>query len=196
MQKRGDAVKKAMLSAASQSFHEEGYRSASVDSIAQRAGVSKATVYSHFKSKEGLFRAVVEELVSPILEHLPPPRPVDDVREELIRFAETLSKFLLSPEKVEWDRMMVATAKRFPQLANNYFEAGPAQGMRRLAAFLSAQDEAGSLVVSDPEFSTELLCGMLFGTRILRNLVCNQQSTLDRPRIEKVIDAFLKVHAP
>ena len=91
---------------------------------------------------------------------------------------------------------MVATAKRFPQLANNYFEAGPARGMSRLAAFLSAQHEAGSLTVTDPEFSTELLCGMLFGTRILKNLVCNQQTTLDRSRIEKVIDAFLKVHAP
>ena len=49
----------AILSAASQLFLELGFERATVDRIAQAAGVSKLTVYSHFADKEGLFVALI-----------------------------------------------------------------------------------------------------------------------------------------
>lgn len=196
MQKRGTAVKKVIVEAAAQSFRNEGYRATSVDSIARKAGVSKATVYSHFTNKDGLFRATVQEIIGPILELLPAARPVADVREELVRFAENFSAALMTPEKAEWDRMIISTAKKFPELAESYFKSGPARGMNHLARFLEAQNQEGKLEIKDPEFSAELLCGMLFGTRILRNLICPDRKPFDRHKIEMIIDAFVKVHTP
>lgn len=195
MQKRGEAVKKVIVEAASQLFREDGFRAASVDTIARRAGVSKATVYSHFKNKEGLFKATVTDFVTPILARLPEPKPVEDVRTELIKFAEAISQVLMTPEKVEWDRMMVGTAKKFPELARDYFEAGPQQAFGRVAEFLKAQEKAGTLTVPDPDFSAEMLCGMLFGSRLMRNLIAAQPSPPDRIRLHKTVDAFLKVHS-
>lgn len=53
----------ALLDAAAQVFATHGYVGASVDRIAQRAGLSKGTFYWHFASKEELFLALVEERI-------------------------------------------------------------------------------------------------------------------------------------
>ena len=55
-----------VLRAATTAFTLDGYR-ASIDRIARRAGVAKQTVYSHFPSKEELFKAVVRMALSPRL---------------------------------------------------------------------------------------------------------------------------------
>lgn len=49
-----------MYQAALDEFSQQGFHIASVDAIALRAGVSKATLYSHFKTKEKLFIEVFE----------------------------------------------------------------------------------------------------------------------------------------
>src|SRR4051794_20508367 len=53
----------ALLAAAIEVFAERGYRDASVDEIAARAGYSKGAIYFHFSGKEDLFFALLEERV-------------------------------------------------------------------------------------------------------------------------------------
>jgi TetR/AcrR family transcriptional regulator of autoinduction and epiphytic fitness len=47
-----------------QEFLKHGYAGTSMDKVALSAGVSKATVYSHFQDKEGLFKVLIENLAS------------------------------------------------------------------------------------------------------------------------------------
>ncbi|WEV25420.1 TetR/AcrR family transcriptional regulator [Streptomyces sp. 71268] len=54
------AKREAILQAAVEIFLREGYDRASVDAIAEEAGVSKQTIYNHFGGKERLFLAAVE----------------------------------------------------------------------------------------------------------------------------------------
>lgn len=49
-----------ILSAARQEFGQRGYAGGRVDRIARRAGVNKQLIFYYFRSKAGLFRAVVE----------------------------------------------------------------------------------------------------------------------------------------
>src|SRR5262245_10021020 len=49
-----------LLAVARAVFAQRGYEVASVDEIAQAAGVSKPIIYEHFGSKDGLHAAVVE----------------------------------------------------------------------------------------------------------------------------------------
>src|SRR3954454_512650 len=58
---REEAVGKAaiVLRAARRAFLAAGFGAVSMDAIAREAGVSKATVYAHFGSKEELFGAVI-----------------------------------------------------------------------------------------------------------------------------------------
>ncbi len=64
--KNRDKSKKreAILNGAIDVFISDGYELASMDKIAETAGVSKRTVYNHFGSKENLFQAVVEDFLS------------------------------------------------------------------------------------------------------------------------------------
>jgi AcrR family transcriptional regulator len=54
-----------ILDAALACFVERGFAATRLDDVARRAGVTKGTVYLYFRSKQDLFRAVVEELVVP-----------------------------------------------------------------------------------------------------------------------------------
>jgi AcrR family transcriptional regulator len=77
---RSDAARNLakILEAARSTFYEEGI-DASVETIAQRAGVGMGTLYRRFPTKESLIEAVVDELLQEVLavatealENLPP----------------------------------------------------------------------------------------------------------------------------
>jgi AcrR family transcriptional regulator len=51
-----------ILQGALPEFLKSGYACTSMDKVAQAAGVSKQTLYSHFSDKEGLFTALVEHM--------------------------------------------------------------------------------------------------------------------------------------
>jgi AcrR family transcriptional regulator len=50
-----------MLAVAERAFARRGYHAASVDAIAEGAGISKPMVYAYFGSKEGLYRACMAQ---------------------------------------------------------------------------------------------------------------------------------------
>jgi len=54
------ATRDAILGAAARIFGDEGLEGARTDAIAAAAGVNKALLYYYFRSKEGLYRAVLE----------------------------------------------------------------------------------------------------------------------------------------
>jgi AcrR family transcriptional regulator len=43
-------------------FMEQGYAHAATEEIVQRAGVTRGALYHHFENKEGLFKAVLEDV--------------------------------------------------------------------------------------------------------------------------------------
>ncbi|AKN72322.1 branched-chain amino acid aminotransferase [Streptomyces sp. PBH53] len=61
MQQRAVRTREVLLRAAAEVFDEVGYTRASITSIVDRAGLTAGAVYFHFKSKEGLARAVIHE---------------------------------------------------------------------------------------------------------------------------------------
>jgi TetR/AcrR family transcriptional repressor of nem operon len=54
-----------LLRAASREIYRSGFQSASLDTILASAGVTKGALYHHFKNKDALGYAVVEEVISP-----------------------------------------------------------------------------------------------------------------------------------
>jgi AcrR family transcriptional regulator len=56
-----------IVTAASKLFYDEGIRSVSVDAIAAKAGITKRTLYYHFKSKDELVAAYLEARDQPNL---------------------------------------------------------------------------------------------------------------------------------
>lgn len=58
---KGEQTKLAILSAAEQVFAEGGYRGSSLATVAERAGVTQSGLLHHFRNKEDLLRAVLEQ---------------------------------------------------------------------------------------------------------------------------------------
>jgi AcrR family transcriptional regulator len=56
------STRERILCAAMAVFAQFGFRRASMDQVAQEAGLTRQAVYHHFKGKEALFRATVETL--------------------------------------------------------------------------------------------------------------------------------------
>jgi AcrR family transcriptional regulator len=56
-----------IISAASKLFYGEGIRSVSMDAVAEKAGVTKRTLYYHFKSKDDLVAAYLDVRDQPAL---------------------------------------------------------------------------------------------------------------------------------
>jgi AcrR family transcriptional regulator len=59
------ATQERILLAATELFLSQGYERTTVAEVAQRAGVSRATVFWHFSDKAGLFREAFNRLVEP-----------------------------------------------------------------------------------------------------------------------------------
>ena len=59
-----------ILEAAREAFADGGYHQTSLDTVAERAGVSKALIYEHFASKRELHSAMLEPHVTELLERL------------------------------------------------------------------------------------------------------------------------------
>jgi TetR/AcrR family transcriptional repressor of nem operon len=60
-----ERTRERLLQAASREIYRSGFQSAGLDTILASAGVTKGALYYHFKSKEALGYAVVEEVIAP-----------------------------------------------------------------------------------------------------------------------------------
>jgi AcrR family transcriptional regulator len=67
-QRRKEARPQELLDAALELFVEKGFAAARAEEVAQRAGVSKGTLYLYYQSKEDLFKAVIAQALTARLE--------------------------------------------------------------------------------------------------------------------------------
>lgn len=123
-------IQEKILNTAAGFFFTEGYGATSIEAIAQRARVSKRTIYHRFEDKAEIFSAVVRR----VIERLRPPdgeNPFEGkpLEETLLRLARVILKATLSREALALYRVVLAEATRFPELALIVNE----QGARRKA---------------------------------------------------------------
>lgn len=67
---RSQSTQTALITAARTLFAEQGYAAVPADEIVRAAGVTRGALYHHFGDKQGLFRAVIEQLETEITEEI------------------------------------------------------------------------------------------------------------------------------
>ena len=141
-----------ILAGARALFLELGYERASVDAIAARAGVSKATVYNHFRDKEALFLASFGAETEGLRQkfHAVLETPTGDIEGDLRTIGTCLLGLIAAPGQVMRHRTAVAEADRFPELGQRLHECGQAVGRARMARYFARAGELGLLEVHDP----------------------------------------------
>jgi TetR/AcrR family transcriptional regulator, mexJK operon transcriptional repressor len=115
-----------VLAGARSVFLAHGFSAATTDMIQQAAGVSKATVYARYPTKEALFKAVIEAECDRFLDTVRSTgirsRKLHDV---LAALAQTYLRLVLSADVLALFRAVVGEAPRFPALARQFYLVGP-----------------------------------------------------------------------
>ena len=170
---RSELKRAAILDAAVNEFQIQGFRETSMDRIAERAKVSKRTVYNHFESKEALFRAIVGEILGEQEESVTVTydrsRPLEEQLLELIHQDVDL---LQNDVSIGMARILLAESFNTPDLARNAF-GDAAQLEHPLARWIKAAAADGRLRVGDLGLATmqlkSLLKGLLFWPLVIGN---------------------------
>jgi AcrR family transcriptional regulator len=141
----GLPLTEAVLMASIRTFIERGYEQTSMDEIATRARTTKRTVYAHFGSKEGLFRAAVAKAVALFQSQLPPLDPAGEPAAELEAFAARLCELCTWEGSVRLQRLVMGEADRFPDLGRMLHRDVIERTERLVADYLVALNGTGRL---------------------------------------------------
>jgi len=190
----------AILAAASQLFLELGFERATVDRIAQAAGVSKLTVYSHFADKEGLFVALIGCKCD---EHFEAREFVDlaplGAREALRRIATSFLNLMFHPDVIALHRVLMTSASAETHMNEVFWEAGPALTLAALVRLLEHFDAAGVLRVARPPRAADQFFSMLKGSehlRVLLDVGVPPDGAALAELVEDTVTMFLRAYAP
>lgn len=192
-QQKRDAIRQAAV----RLFMSEGLQRTSMDAVAAEAGVSKQTVYSHFDSKDALFRECVRTKVTDYGlegEAMPPGTPA---AEALHGFGRQFMELLQDQEVLSMFRLLAGECPSYPSIARVFYEAGPAQNCEFLGTLLSRFAERGELVLDDPLEAASLLVAM-FKAHYFLELLLRVRDSIDpdelEQHLERTVQRFLSLH--
>ena len=188
-----------VLDAAADLFMAQGYGAVSMDAIARAAGVSKATLYAYFSSKDQLFATIIGEAcrqnmsVTAML-----PGDEVDVRVALTSLADRTLRFLLDARPLAIHRVVISESLRFPELGRAFYDNGPGAFRRVFGDWLAEQTAAGRMAVADPPLAADQFIGLLRGGLYLRatlGLAPPTETEIDAA-VASAVDVFMRAYAP
>ncbi len=160
-------VRTRVVQAARTVFGRDGFAAATVEQIAQEAGVGPATIYRHFGSKEGLVQAFIQAS-SPrrVLRELAATRN-GDLETDLTQIASIALRFIHD------NRDLIQLALQDGKTAGalrSQLRVADERTAYMIASYLERQMAAGRLHPGDPVELSLTLFGMLFGRALLGDL--------------------------
>ncbi|MEB8245065.1 TetR/AcrR family transcriptional regulator [Klebsiella pneumoniae] len=163
-----EALGQTIIEAASELFVELGFQATTLDKVAQRAKISKLSIYRHFENKEALFSAAIvagcHQLFAPqvLLEGID-----GSVEDQLMAVGTLLLRTLLRPDVSSIEAMVMADKTNQKSLSKLHYEAGPAHVIAQIEVLLRQFQEKGLLEVPDPLQSARLFAALFKGSDLL-----------------------------
>jgi len=135
--------REAILAAALELVREQGVGRLTTREVAERAGVSEASVYYHYTDKAGLMKAVFESGLEPLRAFGDRGVPEGDRTDVLAAFGRALETFLDQALPVLFAAQSDTRLREdlAAYMADN--DLGPHRGVRALGAYFAAQQAAG-----------------------------------------------------
>jgi TetR/AcrR family transcriptional repressor of mexJK operon len=191
----------AILQAAGDLFLSQGLNSTSMEAVAQRAGVSKQTVYGHFENKDELFRRCIGNKVASygFDEQLTPPE--GELRTALLGLVRQFFGLITDPEVCAMHRVVIAESAQHGPIAELFYAAGPERTRGAVANFLRGQAALGRLALPEDrvDHAAVQLLNMTLGDYQMRRMM-GLLGAIDPDEAEahlrQVVEDFLKIYAP
>ena len=188
-------VQTRILDAAQQLFLERGFRSTSIDEIAEIAPASKPTIYAHFPGKEALFTAVIGRTINGLTDFegfTPQGRTVQDKLANL--GVEIVERFIADTRDLT--RATIAEAQRFPELSRNVHDAARDRAAGAVSQLLNEAAQKFTRSAKGP-FSSKrkLATAQMFMDLILLPMLMRSLMGEELKDLKKELPSFLHERA-
>ena len=162
-----EALGQRIVDAAYELFVESGFHATTLDKVAQRAKVSKLSIYRHFENKEALFSAALAARCHQFAPQALFEGVDGSAEDQLMAVGSSLLRTLLSPDVRSVEAMIMADKTNQKSLSKLQYEAGPAQVIARIEALLRRLHAKAVLKVLDPLRSARLFAALFKGSDLL-----------------------------
>jgi TetR/AcrR family transcriptional repressor of mexJK operon len=155
-----------ILDIAADLFLEIGYGETTIELVAEKARISKRTLYHRYPDKTALFGAVVRRIVGRL-------RPPDvsglftgsSLEEILTRLAGIILRAALDPQALALHRVIMAEATRFPELAAAVADRSAGrEAIERIAALLQRESPGRRLTEERARFAATQFLQMIIAS--------------------------------
>jgi AcrR family transcriptional regulator len=176
-----------ILNGALPEFLERGYAGATMDRVAQMAGVSKQTLYSYYADKEGLFAALVQKIAEEKY-RMVWATPLQGKPEKVLReLAHRLLSEAEDEDYVNFIRMMMAESGKRPELAQVFIINCAKPAVDSLTEYLT---QCSDLKIKDPEATARIFIGSLIHYLIVQ--VMFHGAEIIPMSVERIIDQLIE----
>ncbi|UVM45614.1 TetR/AcrR family transcriptional regulator [Pseudomonas brassicacearum] len=162
-----EGLGQTIADAACELFVELGFQATTMDKVAQRAKISKLSIYRHFENKEALFSAAIAAHCQQFAPQALFEGVGGSAEDQLMAVGSTLLRTLLSPDVRSVEAMIMADKTNQKSLSKRQYEAGPAYVIAQIEALLRQLHAKAVLNVPDPLQSARLFAALFKGSDLL-----------------------------
>jgi AcrR family transcriptional regulator len=192
--RKPDERPREILEAAFNVFADKGLRTATMQEIAEAAGITKGTIYLYFESKEALFvetvRAQFEEIEAlfPAIALEPDTDP-----EQLMRvLGRAFLDVVMTPKVARTVPLVIAEYNRLPMLKELYLTELIDRLDGPVAAYIAVARQAGVLRDIDPHIAARLVLGSFLIFVLTQEVLCAKERTpMERDAIADTVATVL-----
>ncbi len=194
-----EGLGQTIVDAASELFAELGFHATTLDKVAQRAKISKLSIYKHFENKEALFGAAFTARCHQFLPQALFEGVDGSAEDQLMAVGSSLLRTLLRPDVSGVEAMVMADKTNQSSLSKLHYEAGPAHIIAQIEALLRQLHAKAALNVPDPLRSARLFAALFKGCDLLIIARFDQARAEDDNEIESycrsAVAMFIAAHS-
>jgi AcrR family transcriptional regulator len=179
---RDASVDAAIIQSALEMLDEVGLKAVSMDGVAARAGVSKATIYRRWDSREDLLIDAVAGLVASV--EVP---ETDDIRADLVTLLVRWRTFMSEMKGGSIFPWLIGEVAAGTEVGRHYAEAVILPRRAMIAQVIGRAIKNGWLRT---DLDVQLAVDMISGPAILRKMMAPVRG-IDESWEEKLVDALL-----
>lgn len=175
---RDPEVDSAILGAVGEILSERGFDGLAMERVAERAGVSKASVYRRFANRAELLEAACAEFAPA----LPDPPGTGSATEDLVELLSTMAETMSEPDSSGPLPAILAAAGSNPE-ARSALKRFSDTRRKPMAEVVDRARCAGEM---DAAVDSEVVADMLAGAVLFRSLVRGEEVT--RARVRRYVE--------
>ena len=189
------AIRRQIVSVATEEFVDSGYERASMDRIAARAGSTKTTLYRLFASKDELFVEALRSALAGAVARLPDIDPAGEEPEAALRaFARAMRASYREGRSSALWHSVLAVRRQFPELFREISDLMNQETIAsRLARYFERATARGALAVPRPDVAARHFALLVGPAQEWSTGRADDLS--EEERLEEIIGLFVRGYA-